>query len=81
MSTYQIPNVNNKPPQLVDTDFYSDIRLDPDSSQPVYVGLHVTNGASTFSLDWKILKLTYNGSNIERVQVAYGSWDNRATYF
>lgn len=81
MSTYQIPNVNNKPPQLADLGFYADIRFDADDSLPTYIGLNVTNGAATFASDWKIYKFTYNGSNTTRVQTAYGTWDDRATYF
>lgn len=79
MSTYQIPNVNNKPPQLGDLGFYCDIRFDPDDSTPTYIGLHVTNGVATSDTNWKILKFTYSGSNVTRIQTAYGAWDNRAT--
>ena len=82
MSTYQIPNVNNKPPQLSDLGFFSDIRFDPDDSQPTYVGLNVTNGADvTTDISWKVYKFTYSGSNTTRIQVAYGSWTARATLF
>jgi hypothetical protein len=77
LSTYQIPNINNKPPQLADLAFYADIRFDPDDSQPTYIGLNVLNGAATSSTDWKIYKFTYSGSNTTRIQVAYGSWDGR----
>lgn len=82
MSTYQIPNINNKPPQLADLAFYSDIRYDADDSQPTYIGLNVLCGADTANLrDWKLYKFTYSGSNVTRIQVAYGNWTNRATYF
>jgi len=78
MSTYQIPNINNKPPQLGDLGFYCDIRFDADDSAPIYIGLNVTNGASVDALDWKVIKFTYSGSNVTRIQTAYGSWTNRA---
>ena len=82
MSTYQIPNINNKPPQLTDSGFYSDILFDPDDSQPIYIGLNVTNGAdTTLDTSWKVYKFTYSGTNITRIQIAYGAWDNRASLF
>lgn len=81
MSTYSIPNINNKPPQLVDLGFYCDIRFDADDSAPTYIGMNVTNNASTSATDWKVLKFTYSGSNTTRIQVSYGSWDGRASLF
>lgn len=78
MSTYQIPNVNNKPPQLGDLAFYCDIRFDTSDAAPIYIGLNVTNGASANATDWKILKFTYSGSDVTRIQTAYGSWTGRA---
>ena len=82
MSTYNIPNVNNKPPQVVDSGFYCDILYDANDSAPVYIGMNVTNGANTATnQDWKILKLTYSGADVTRIQTAYGNWVDRATYF
>lgn len=81
MSTYSAPNVSNRPPQVSDLGFFGDIRFDTDDSQPIYIGLHVTNGASVDDLTWKIYKFTYVGSNTTRIQLAYGSWTSRATYF
>ena len=81
MSTYTVPNINNKPPQLSDLGFYADIRFDADDSAPTYVGLNVLNGANPASTDWKIYKFTYSGANTTRIQLAYGTWDDRATYF
>lgn len=79
MSTYQIPLINNKPPALVDSGFYSDIRYDADDSAPTYIGLNVTNTAATSSSDWKIYKFTYSGSNVTRIQSQTGIWNNRAS--
>lgn len=81
MSTYQSVNINNRPPQLVDLGFYADIRYDTDDSAPDYIGLNITNGAETTTADWKIYKLTYSGSNVTRIQVAYGTWDGRVALF
>jgi hypothetical protein len=81
MSTYSKPNVNGQPPQIADLGWFSDIRFDADDSQPTYIGLNVTNPASVDATDWKIYKLTYSGSNTTRIQLAYGTWTDRATYF
>ena len=81
MSTYAIPNINNKPPQLVDMGFAADIRFDPSDAQPIYLGLNVLNNASTASADLKIYKITYSGVATTRIQLAYGTWDARSSYF
>jgi hypothetical protein len=82
MSTYNLPNVNQRPPQLVDSGFYCDVMFDPDDSAPNYVGLHTDNGADTASNNsWKVLKFTYSGGNVTRIQTAYGAWVNRASLF
>jgi len=78
MSTYSIPSINSRIPQLVDQGFYAQIRFDADDSLPDYVGLHdVATGATTLT-DWKIFKFTYVGGAVTRIQFLYGSWDGRA---
>ena len=82
MSTYQLPiNINGRPPQPVDLGYYADIRFDPDDSQPTYIGLHLTKGADIIDNGWKVYKFFYSGSNTTEIQLAYGSWSNRATIF
>lgn len=81
MSTYQIPLVNNNKPQMVDLGFYADIRYDISDANPTYIGSNVTVNANTSSNDWKILKFTYSGTDVTRIQLAYGSWDNRSSLF
>lgn len=81
MSTYRVPSVNQKSPQLADMSFYCDIRFDADDSAPTYIGMNVTNGAATSDDTWKVLKFTYSSTNVTRIQTAYGSWDNRAGLF
>lgn len=83
MSTYSIPNINNKPPQLADMGFYADVRFDPDDSTPDYIGLNLDNGAAIESTSWKIYKFTYTPSTtkVTRIQLAYGAWSNRAGLF
>ena len=79
--TYKSPIINNRPPQTVDSGYYGDIRFDPDDSQPIYIGLHITNGAATTDTGWTVYKFSYSGSNVTRIQLAYGSWDNRVGLF
>ena len=81
MSTYRTQIVNRQPPALADMGWFADIRFDPDDSLPDYIGLHITNGASQGDLEWKVYKVTYSGSNVTRIQLAYGSWTGRAALF
>lgn len=82
MSTYRKPNLDNYPPAVVDSGFYCDIRYDASDAAPDYIGLHTEMGADTVTnSQWKILKFTYSGSDITRIQVAYGTWTDRASYF
>lgn len=81
MSTYSFPIVNNKTAQLSDLGFYADIRYDVDDLAPIYIGLHLTKGASTSDTAWKIYKFTYSGGNVTEIQLAYGAWANRASLF
>jgi len=81
VSTYRFPKVNEVRPQIADIAFYADVRFDPTADAPVYIGLHVTNGESESSTDWKVLKFSYSGTAITRIQTAYGSWAGRAALF
>jgi hypothetical protein len=81
-STYKAPIVSNRPPQVSDLGFYTDIRFDADDAAPIYIGLNVQNGADvTTDNDWKILKFTYVNNAVTRIQTAYGNWTARASYF
>ena len=84
MSTYSLPSINNRPPQPVDLGYWADIRFDADDSVPTYIGMHLTTNASIADTGWKIYKFEYSGSNTAnatRIQLAYGSWSDRATLF
>ena len=81
MSTYQFLPVNNRPPQIADLGIFADMLFDPDDSSPIYVGLHLTNGASQSDPFWKIYKFTYVSGNVTRIQMAFGVWTSRATLF
>ena len=64
--------------------FDSEKRLDYDArtdDNPVYIGFAETPYTSTADT-WKIQKLTYDGSDrVIRIQVATGTWDDRASLF
>ena len=83
MSTYSIPNINNKPPHLADMGFYADVRFDPDDSAPDYIGLNLDNGAAIGSETWKVYHFTYSTgtTKVTRIQLAYGAWSNRVGLF
>ena len=81
MSTHRLENVNNRPPMPVDAGFWADIQYDASDSAPTYIGMNVTKGASDDATNWKILKFTYSGSNVTRIQLAYGTWTGRASLF
>lgn len=84
MSTYKIPDVNNRPPQLAELGYYADIRFDPDDETPDFIGLNVTAGAGTGSTTetWKVYKMYYADAasvNILEIRLGYGSWSGRAS--
>lgn len=81
MSNYRPPILNNTKPQMADLGYFADIRFDADDSAPTYIGLHVTNGAATTDPGWKLYKFSYSGSNVTRIQLAYGAWDSRGGLF
>ena len=81
MSTYVLPNLNQRPPQPVDLGWWSDIRFDPSDAQPTYIGLHTIKGASTSDLGWKLFYFQYSGTAVTEIQLAYSSWDLRASAF
>jgi hypothetical protein len=78
---YTKPIIDNVPPQAVDIAYYGDVRYDPDDLQPVYLGLHLDKNADTTDNKWKIYKYTYTGTNVTRIQLAYGNWDLRISLF
>lgn len=81
MSTYKQLSLNQRPPQTVDLGYWADIRFDASDALPDYIGLNDTNGAATAATTWKVYKLTYVGSDVTRIQLAYGSWNGRAGLF
>ena len=81
MTYRKVTGLNNTTPVPVDDRFFGDTRWDASDANPDYMGQHLTNGAATSDPDWKIHKFTYSGSNVTRMQLAYGAWDDRATLF
>jgi len=80
-STYQSVIINGRLVTPVDSGFYTDIRYDPSDALPNYIGMNLTNGAAESASDWKVLKLTYSGSDVTRIQVTYGTWTDRTDLF
>ena len=83
-TTYETPSLNHKTPILSDAGFYADIRFDANDAAPDYIGLHPSSGAATDGTDpknWKVYKFTYSGSDVTRIQLAYGAWNDRVALF
>jgi len=80
-SSYRLPNIGAVRPKPSDSGFYADIQFDASDAAPIYIGLNLLKGASDAAADWKIYKFTYSGSAVTRIQLAYGSWTSRASYF
>lgn len=59
----------------------NEILFDPDSSQPLYIGLNSLLNASISSDDWLIIKHTYSGNAVTKTQKAIGAWGDRASLF
>lgn len=81
MSTYRVQTINGRGITVTDSGIWGDTRFDPDDSAPVYIGQHVDMGIATTNQEWKVQKFTYSGSAVTRIQLAYGSWDDRASLF
>lgn len=47
----------------------------------IYSGMNLDTDAVDSDADWVILKYTYTGSDITKIQRKIGSWQDRATYF
>lgn len=54
-------------------------RLDYDGSNNLIYSGKAPNATATSANSWTIQKLSYTGSNLTRVQVLTGAWDNRAS--
>ena len=54
------------------------VRIEYSGSNPEYIGVG-PKGLAASSAGWLLKKLTYTGDNVTLVQIAYDSWDNRAT--
>ncbi|MEM3714864.1 MAG: hypothetical protein QXF82_07955 [Nitrososphaeria archaeon] len=72
---------------LSNTDCF-ETRIENDSNgNPIYVGISTIPNASVDDQVWKIMRLYYTGTALERVQIADSgaffiySWSDRATYF
>ena len=60
-----------------------DIRFDPTDVTPIYIGMEFDNyDASTSTTTWTVLKQTFSGINVTRIQRRTDiAWTDRATSF
>jgi hypothetical protein len=54
-------------------------QIEYDSGNPIYKGYHSMTNATDGVNDWWIIKYTYSGDDIIKIQETEGSWTNRAT--
>lgn len=55
------------------------IRVEYDgSNNPLYIG-YAPRGEASSASAWLIQKFTYSGTNMTLRQIAYNTWDNRAS--
>lgn len=58
------------------------LKVEYDSSgNPIYIGENANLIASDDSQDWRLRKVTWAGSNPEKVERNVGSWTNRVAVF
>lgn len=54
------------------------VRIEYSGSDPIYIGVG-PKGLPSSSTGWLLKQLTYSGNKVTLIQIAYDSWDNRAT--
>jgi hypothetical protein len=57
---------------------WKEVRFDPDSDEPEYIGLNKNLNASIDAESWLIIKLSTDKTLIQRVT---GAWSNRTSLF
>jgi len=72
--------LDDVPHKRVSIGAFKDVRFDPDDSSPNYIGL-ASKSLATSDTSWTVLKFTYSGDNVTRIQKATGAWDSRASLF
>ena len=73
---------------IIPTSNYCEMLFENDSNgNPIYIGFSTVTSAIGSMKAWYIIKLTYSGTYLTRVQTPYFGpnwnyiWDDRATYF
>lgn len=72
---------------MADTAMFLEQRIEYSGDNATYIGYSRVANAPTDQPIWFIVKLTYSGSNVTRVQLPDTgasfeyAWDDRATYF
>jgi hypothetical protein len=54
-------------------------QIEYSTSNPIYKGYHKQTNAPDAASDWWIIKYSYSGSDIVKIQESEGSWTNRAS--
>jgi hypothetical protein len=55
------------------------MRVEYSGSNAIYVG-YAPKGLAEGTDGWLLQKLTYSGSNVTEINIAYGNWTARAGY-
>jgi len=57
------------------------IKFDASDVAPDYIGLNEDKDATDADTDWVVLKFTYAGTAVTKIEKAVGSWTGRAGLF
>jgi len=75
-----IPGISTLTHELRANTYWRDVRLEYTNNQVIYKGSHRKNTAATSDAAWTIVKYTWSGSDLIRIQgPILGAWDDRAT--
>ncbi len=60
--------------------YWRDVRLEYDTGNIIYKGVHFSHNAVTTDTGWEIWKYTYDGTDVVRIEGPLpGAWASRAT--
>lgn len=66
-------------PELLGNMYWKDKRFAYSGTDLIYIGVTRHQNAGTNENKWLVWKLTWSGTNLERLQGPFeGTWDNRA---
>lgn len=59
--------------------YWRDVRMEYSGGNITYKGAHYKHNPLTSDGEWLIVKYTWSGTDLVRIETLVGSWDNRAT--